>query len=111
MPNEVDNIYALLAVVVVVLGTVATGVLKRNADKRAQSDAFDVKELEQQAQQAVELVPTVQLLSGQVMDLSKRVTVLEQDMQEQEEYNRWLGSLGLPRPPFQTFDEWKNRHR
>ena len=111
MPNEVDNIYALLAVVVVVVGTVATGVLKRNADKRAQSDAFDVKELEQQAQQAVELVPTVQLLSGQVMDLSKRVTVLEQDMQDQEEYNRWLSGLGLPRPPFQTFDEWKRHHR
>lgn len=107
MPTEVDNIYALLAVVVIVLGTFGTGLLKRTADKRAQSDAFDVKELEDRAQQAVELVPTVQLLSGQVMDLSKRVTALEKDMQEQEAYNHWLSGLSLPRPPFQTFDEWK----
>ena len=108
MPTDVDNPYALLAVVVIVLGTVATGALKRTSDKRAQSDAYDVKQLECQAQEAVKLLPTVNHLSAQLTRLSARVTKLETDLTDQEEYNRWLSGLGLPQPPFLSFDDWKD---
>lgn len=36
----------------------------------------------------------------------KRIAKLEQDVSAHRSYERWLDSLGFPRPPFLSFDEW-----
>lgn len=38
---------------------------------------------------------------------NRRIEKLEKDVSAHAMYARWLDSLGLPRPPFLSFDEWK----
>ncbi|SDR76046.1 hypothetical protein [Corynebacterium timonense] len=42
----------------------------------------------------------------QLEERDKRIDALEQRAARRDAYDRWLITLGLPRPPFLGFDEW-----
>lgn len=40
-----------------------------------------------------------------------RIDKLEADLVDHVDYATWLNSLDLPRPPYLSFHEWKNRNQ
>lgn len=119
--DGVNNFWQAVAflgsVLIVVGGPWLMQRAKRAADKTAATESETVRRVEERVERVPELLGTVRLLSDTVEqqaatidEISARVASFEDQFRRYTAYHDWLNSLGLPRPPYLEYDEWKKRY-
>lgn len=106
--SEIDGgqLATIIVAIISALGAYAGVKAKASADRKAaepatwqalttEMKAFFKEQLETQQQQ--------------IKSQGARIATLEDRLTAHSDYAEWLEGLGLPRPPFMPFDEWRRR--
>ena len=84
----------IIVAIISTIGVIVAAWLKANADKKSSaSEAWK---------------SFAQEVKGYCDD---RIDKLEADLVDHVDYATWLNGLDLPRPPYLSFHEWKNRNQ
>ncbi|MTD91099.1 hypothetical protein [Corynebacterium hiratae] len=106
--SEIDGgqLTTIIVAVISALGAYAGVKAKASADRKAAEPATLQSLITEMKAYFKERLETQQ---EQLESQGARITTLEDRLAAHTDYVEWLEGLGLPKPPFLPFDEWRQR--